>query len=154
MSFSLIKKNLVEPEIKCNRVLTGLNSIKQYSSVPHGQSLLALFLVDPNNKNVQISIAYSYETVLNDLVEQLFGVWQKYEPIKSMIRSFKKDGVYLDELDGLVLQKTNSTPTSETDYDNKQVIIDVEMFVDGTYEIKLHKYSEQNPRILKLLYKV
>ena len=154
MSFSLQKKEVNLPDFKCNKYSNTVNLLKQYSSVPYGQSLLAIFLVDPNNRDMQISISYGGETNLNDVVNELFGIWLKYEPTKTIIRSFKKDGVYLNDVDGIELQHTNTYPSSQEEYGGKHVIVDVEMYNDNTYNIALWRYPESSPRMLKLLYKV
>ena len=69
------------------------------------------------------------------------------------MRSFKKNGVFLTEVDGRVFKTNNSMPDSLDEFENKQVIIDVEMFQDNTYEIVLYRYGEPKPRKLKLFYK-
>ena len=149
--FSLLKDN-TSAEIKCNKVTPTLQTLKQYSSVPHGFSLLALFLIDKNNKGLEMSLGYSSDVSLNNVVDTLFSVWLKFEPIKSFIRSFKKDNVFLQEIDGIKLLHTNDRPQSEDEFDNKHVIIDVEL-VDLSYDITIYRWGEPTPRKLKLQYK-
>lgn len=150
--FSLIKENS-NTEIKCNKNTPTIQTIKQYVNVPHGLSLLALFLIDKNNNGLDISIAYTADVSLNVILDGLFSVWLKYEPIKSLIRSFKKDGHFLQEIDGIKLIQTNERPQSEDEFNNKHVIIDVELLSDLSYEVTLYRWSEPQPRKLKLQYK-
>ncbi len=149
--FSL-NKEINNVEITCNLHNKTVDILKQYSNVPHGLSLIALFLIDTNNKELDMQISYPFSTSLSSVLDSLFSVWLKYEPIKSFIRSVKKDGTFLSEIDSIKLYNNDDFPLSEDDFNGKQVIIDVEL-KDQEYTVTLYRWSEAKARKLKLLHK-
>lgn len=145
------------PDIKSNIELVSMEQIKKYAGVPHGMSLVALSMLDPNNKDLELTIELDSEMYLESFVEHIMGVWQKYEPITSFLRSYKNSDEYLSEFNEIKLSTNPVFPNSNDHFKNKKVIIDVEYSLDKQknpeYKFKFYRWSENKPRILHLYIK-
>lgn len=145
-----IKNNTV---VSCNKNLPPVKAIKQYSDVPHGKSLLAMFMIDKNNMDIQLTMSFDNDVNIDVVLDELLAHWRKFEPIRTNIRSLKRNGRYVDELDGYPLQAVSGMPESEEVFDKKHVIVDIEQLPDFSYEIKLYRWAELKPRVLILNHK-
>lgn len=142
------------PEVRSNLNLASIDSIKKYADVPHGMSLIAIFMLDPLNKNVELTMKFDDESQMESFVEYVLGVWNNYEPITSFIRSYCNDGLYTTVLDNKQLSSVANHPSSNDDFKGKKVIIDIEKQTLGKeglmYIFKFHRLNEVKPRLLKL----
>ena len=141
------------PDIKTNIQLQPMETIRKYSSEPHGMSLIALTMLDPMHKDLEMEIKFDDEGYINSFVEYVMGVWNKYEPITSFVRSYEKDGKFIDDLDGVKLSAKSTAPGSTADFNNKKIIIDVISIGSDSFTFKFYRWGENKPRVLRLLVK-
>ena len=137
------------PEIKTNIQLTAIDQLKKYAGVPHGMSMVALTLIDPLNRNLEMNVVFESEMYLNAFADHVINIWEYYKPISSFIRSYKSNGEFLDKFNGYKLKKLTPFPFSIDHFNDKKVIIDVEAGV-GYYLFKCYKWNEEKPRVLHL----
>jgi hypothetical protein len=148
----ILHKGQVLPEVKCNMDIIPLPIIKQHIGTLHGMSMVAVCMLDSNYRHIEMNISFDNEQYLIDFAEHVIAVWKKYEPIPSYIRSFKHNEKFLTQYNGNKLSSDTTLPTAIETFNGKKAIIDVNM-VNVDYIFKLYKWSEDSPRILRLILK-
>lgn len=144
----LTRHTEMEPVVTCNLSLPELEKINQYITAPHGASLVALTSIDPKNKNLDLSIEFDYHSDMERFVGHILDIWGKYKPIPSVIRSYKQDGKFVDYIDDAKMEHTDHHPESMAEYNNKHVLIDIDVKQDNDYTFKLHRWRDSKARII------
>ena len=136
-------------EITSNLDIRQLEAIKKYIGSPHGMSILALTMIDPEHRDLSITVKLDGNSSLDTFVEYLIGIWRQYEPIKSVIRSVQMKGVFLSTYEDIQLQQTDQQPVLEN-FGKKNNIIDIQ--TNGLqYTFKIYRANESGVRVLKLI---
>ena len=77
------------PEIKTNIQLTAIDQLKKYAGVPHGMSMVALTLIDPLNRNLEMNVVFEIKWFkLRELPENLT------DHVRVALNQIKKGIVY------------------------------------------------------------
>jgi hypothetical protein len=150
---SLSIKDLIEtseqkPKIESNIAFPSLDQIKKFCGEPHGMSLLAISMIDPLNKDLEVKLSFDSDAQLGSAVEHLLAVWEVYTPITSFIRSFQIDGKFVENFNNVELTTETTYPVNVSDYRGKKVIIDASK-TGTSYKFKLYRWNEVFPRILE-----
>lgn len=153
MSFSIAQSEqvAVQPEIKSNLDVNLESVIKKYAGVPHGLSLIAVSMLDPSHKSINVELKYTDQHLLNNAVEYLVAIWHNYEPIPTRIRTYKVNGSFIEKSGTMQFQQNDDVPYSTDAFGHIKVLVDIACIKDGTeYTIKLYRWGEPSPRVLKL----
>jgi len=136
--------------LKCNQQLNALTTIQKHINSPHGDNLIAISLLDLENRLLEFHMVFEDASYLEIFVDHIFAIWRDYKPISSFLRSYKKNNIYFEQFEGQVLDTQPIFPASPDDFKGKKTIIDVEVnSSNGTdYIFKLYKWNEDKPRIL------
>lgn len=137
-------------KITCNLELKSLQSIKKYENLPHGMSLIALTMIDPNNKGLEMNIKIKNELYFKSFIEHIINVWCNYKPISSYIRSYYKNNIYLNEYNNLILSDNVEFPNSINYFNNKKIIVDIIEDQDFNFTFKIYQYGEIKARLLQI----
>jgi len=138
-------------QVTSNIDLSMVSQIKKHIHDSHGASLTAVTMIDSltEHQGLNIEITFNSESELSSFVDHLIGVWDRYEPIPTVIRSFNTDGKFIESFNGVQLIDNNQAPTNINDYKNKKVLIDVEK-TGMNFVFKFYRWGEVYPRVLKL----
>jgi hypothetical protein len=140
-------------EIECNMDdPNSLNAIRVHSNKMHGLSLMALFMIESKNIELELNISYPGSKSLEFILENLISIWRNYKPSKSMIRSYIKNGEFLKELNNIKLTDKTHKPETFTEFNVCKNIIDINQ-IDKEVIIKIYRNAENGCRKLKLSYK-
>jgi hypothetical protein len=142
------------PEIKSNIQFTALEQLRKHLGTSHGMSLIAITMIDFNNRDLELDVLLESNMYLEAFVEHIINVWGNYIPVPSFIRSYQVEGKFLDEFEGVKLQDTTPFPGTNDQYKNKKFIIDIADGKDDdnekTYTFKFYRWGEDRPRILRV----
>lgn len=142
---TIIKTNITHQDLE--------NNILKYSDSAHSLTLIAVALLDPIYKNIEITVEYENIDDIINSVKHILAVWKQYSPIQSSIRSIKHNGKFEEEFEGTKLQKINENDTNLAYQNSKVILIDITSNDnDGnvSYKFKLYRWGENIPRILNI----
>ena len=136
-------------KINVNNETISLDKIRNYMNRPHGVSLIALTLIDPKNKDLNINLTTNDYNIYNLYISQLPNIWQKYNPEPCLIRNYKKNNVWTNEYDAFDNGiNANKNLISDTQYNKKNVLDIIEE--KNTINYYIYRWLEK-PRILSIL---
>jgi hypothetical protein len=143
------KKELnIYTKFTINNEIISLDKIKNYINRPHGVSIVALSMIDPNNKNLNINITTNDYNIYILYISQLPIIWQKYIPEPCLIRSYKKDNLWTNDYDAFDKgENAYKHLTSDTQYNKKNIFDIIEEHDNIIYYI--YRWLEQ-PRKLTI----
>ena len=154
LSFKDITHQIVPiPSITSNLDIPALERILKHAGTNHGMSLVAITMLDDGCRNLEMKMIFNDEILLGTAVSQLIDIWSVYHPIPSYIRSYRRDDVYIDNLNEQPLYANSNVPTSSADYNGKRAIIDIETKGSTDYMFKIYRLGEIKPRELSLMLK-
>lgn len=137
--------------IKCNLNINSWPTIEKYHGTSHGISLVAMSMLDVNNRGLQFTVTIDGDRI-DSYVEHVLSVWRRYNPIPSFIRSYKMDDKFMQEFDGIKLDTKPVFPSVPDMFMGKKVIIDIEHNTDrDEYTFKHYQWNEDKPRVLQLI---
>jgi Ethanolamine utilization protein EutJ (predicted chaperonin) len=143
----------VQNIIQCNKKINQMPELQKHISTAFGVSLVALTMIDKNCPGIVMSIEFANMVDLDSFVDGLVGIWDKYAPIRTAIRSYKREGEFLEEEFGRNLSDTTSKPSSIAEYKKHGVKYDFLIDIhreDETFKITFHKWDENESRMLTL----
>ncbi len=134
-----LKDNVVE--VNCNINIDELTVVKQFVTQPHGASVVGLTMIDPKNKGIDMTLKFDSAVLLKTFVTRMLDVWHNYRPIKSHVRSFKEDGVFLEEYMDMKLLNETYVPRHIDDFKGSSVMFDLD-FKENDYKFTILRWSE------------
>jgi hypothetical protein len=131
--------NLADPRVICSHKLPQHDNIVQHITEPYGATLIALSVIDPENREIKFTIEFDTAYELGTFVSELLKSWIEYRPIRTEIRSYRENGQLADMKKKLRL---NETKSRDLDPENKGSVVDID--TNGmNYHFKI--YHRQEP---------
>lgn len=137
----------VIPNIECNLDIGELKQIKRYITEPYGASVVALTAIDKKNEGLELKICFDSNLELSRFVSSLVEIWRKYQPMKTHIRSYKSNGVFMNNLDDKPLTDITRRPITYSEFDGYDVIMDMES-TKTSYMFNLYEFGEKKRRTI------
>lgn len=139
-----------------NKKITAADVIEKTFGSAQSYSKIAITIMDFTQPQLEIDMKFETTFELEGAFSHMLGIWQRYQPIKSFIRTFKNPKGFLEEFNGYKLKDKVEFPSSEEHFyyeKNKAMdyIIDIEQTEDGKmyqYVIKFYRWRENAPRVL------
>ncbi len=148
---SITQQSISHLDVKTNLSPELDNVIQKYANVHHGLSLIALSVLDANNKSISIEMKYDDLHLLNNAVEYIISIWNAYQPILSKLRSYKVNDKFQDKLGNVELKHEDGMPIL-SDFEHYKVLYDIVNVDNINYTFKLYRAYEQSYRVLKMYY--
>jgi hypothetical protein len=121
-----LKEFNIYTKININKEIISIDKIKAYINRPHGVSLTTLSMIDPNNKKLDIEINTNDYNIYLLYNSQIPIIYYKYIPSPCLIRSYKKNNIFISEYGADVEGKNAYTNLiTDTQYGDKKNIIDI-----------------------------
>ncbi len=136
------------PEIQINTHIASYDYIKKHMGQSHGMSAIAISLIDPINADLEMRVVFDTINEMNNFIEYVLGVWKKFIPVPSFIRSYLKDDVYVKSLNGVELEEKALFPSTVEEFKGKTIIIDIVSNKTSEYLFKFYKFNDTKPRLL------
>jgi hypothetical protein len=109
-------------KINVNNETISLDKIRNYMNRPHGVSLIALTLIDPKNKDLNINLTTNDHNIYNLYISQLPIIWQKYNHEPCLIRNYKQNNIWTNNYGAFDNgNNANQNLISDTQYPKKNV---------------------------------
>ena len=138
-----------KPSVKSNINLINLELIKNQIGNPYGSTLIALTLLDKRYRELKLEVKFNDINYMEFFIDGLIEVWKDYKPVTSKIRSFKYKKKYLDKLGDIKLLPEDKKPLNHKGFCGCNFLIDINRPKENEFVIKLTKWSDKFPRILK-----
>lgn len=138
------------PKITSNLPTSAVQTAQKYAGTSHGYSIIALTLLDKENRGYTIDVTFDTMEELQSAADQMLGVWERCESNKVLFRSCKNNGVFVNTFNGNLMKQNDSVPSLSEEF-NTHVQVIMDMCTDDTsITYKFYRCNEQRPRILKL----
>ena len=142
--------------ITFNKKIIAADVIEKTFGSAQSYSKIAITIMDFTQPRLEISMKFETSFELENAFSHMLGIWQRYQPIKSFIRTFKMPKGFLEEFNGYKLKDKVEFPSSEDHFyyeKNKALdyIIDIEQIDDDkrySYVVKFYRWREDIPRAL------
>ena len=132
------------PTINSNLHLDSVLTVKKYLGTYHSYSVVALMMLDLDNKGLIVDLCFDNYVELNNAAEHLLGVWNRCESNKVIFRQYKINGIEQLNIDNIYL----SPITSQDVYKNQtKIYIDVEKQNNNI----IYKFYRDDDSIVRLL---
>lgn len=134
------------PTINSNLHLDSVLTVKKYLGTYHSYSLVALMMLDLDNKGLIIDLCFDNYVELNNAAEHLLGVWNRCESNKVIFRQYKINGIEQLNIDNIYLNPT----VSQDVYKNQtKIYIDIEK-ENNNIIYKFYRDNDSTARLLNL----
>jgi hypothetical protein len=134
------------PTINSNLHLDSVLTVKKYLGTYHSYSLVALMMLDLDNKGLIIDLCFDNYVELNNAAEHLLGVWNRCESNKVIFRQYKINGIEQLNIDNIYLNPT----VSQDIYKNQtKIYIDIEK-QNNNIIYKFYRDNDSTARLLNL----
>ena len=134
--------------ITSNQNIPTMDTIVSHANDTHSLSLISMALIDESFKSLSINITYDSDLIAKQSLEHIIGIWTSYKPIKTRVRSYKKNDQYLPEIYGIRLEE----PTLLNDihvFGEYKFLIDIEE-TENKYTCKVYRVLENGNRLLTI----
>ncbi len=136
--------------LNCNKLSNTIEIAKKYAGSSHSYSLLALMMLDENNKEINVELIFNDNTNMIDAAEQTFGVLLKCTLNKVCFRSCKINGTFQKEYEGIKMTESCEIPANLNSFENdSKVVCDIQI-TDNSYIFSFVRKNEMLPRQLSL----
>lgn len=131
------------PAINSNLHLDSVLTVKKYLGTYHSYSIVALMMLDLDNKGLNVDLSFNNYVELNNAAEYLSGIWNKCESNKIIFRKTKINNIEYDT------NALNEKVQQNMSINQTKIYIDIEQQNnDITY--KFFRDTDLVPRILNL----
>jgi len=147
-------------QVVSNIKLKQFDMIHKHLNTPFGASLLAITILDKNNRNLTFDINFDIKYEADTLFNEILDVWEKYTPIKVYNRCYILNGIFMNTLRDKKMRKVHKQPTLYEEYTIDDIkydrIIDIEEINNSDehkYILYIYRWSELIPRKITIHYK-
>ena len=141
-------------KVTSNKEFIGSDKVKEflsnYETIHHATSLIAVSLIDPNNKSLEINMEFDTQIEAKDFLTNTLAVVTNYNSIKTSLRSWSAGDKFLPSYDDKKLEQKNHKPISSTEYLGNMYLVDV--VETDVIKVTFHRWADGPPRQLTIKY--
>lgn len=146
----LLGLNDNNPIIECNKPIQSLEEMKKQISTSHGNTIIALSMIDDNSSGVNLTIKYDDPSYLSNAAEQILSTLSRYNPIRVVILSLERDGNKIQEYTECYLHNGQKYSPEDLKYNSKGTFFADITQTNNKFSMKLARSGENPPRLLTL----
>jgi len=138
-------------KVEFNSTFPTATSIMRYAGTTHGISLIALSMIEQNNKKLDITVTFDGDTQLNAAATHVMAILKKSDSVPVYLRTVKTNGVFESKYGDAELQTNDVPPTSPDEFPSKSgAILDLSI-THNTQTWTFYRLHDPHPRHLKLV---